>query len=409
MFVEGPGMNLKKKISFLVSLFVFSLPLFSQSAALILEYINMSDVHSMEKTINQIRNKLSEELERQNLEYLDESYVSSTLRADGITPEQYLFQNIALKLGLTAEVPVVITVSVQEKGTLLEISVTAWDVAGARKITTERSISKSEVTRYIMINSSITQVVSELSGDYGLDIVQEDPKVHKITFISNQEDMEIYLPDGELLGHITHSVLNVTDREYELGTKLLITKKLKGFRTGEQYIFLDKEKSAVPLSDLKKAQTMALEMNWTYTQLMGIGSGFRYYLIPDWMYISFDSYFYLQRDFSTPDGNDLLHSDMRLLAGLYLGFGPESIFRINVSIGVGVILTMPLHKSANYTDFYLNPINISFELNFDDWAFYLRPELRIAMGIGENNLLGGGILHSDYYIPPITIGVLRKW
>jgi hypothetical protein len=160
---------------------------------------------------------------------------------------------------------------------------------------------------------------------------------------------------------------------------------------------------------MNKAQTIALETNWTYTQLLGAGTGFRFYPIPDWMFVSFDSYFYLQRDFTTPSGNDILHSDMRLLAGVYLGFGPEKLFRINVSIGAGMILSMPVNQSENYTDFYLNPINIAFELNFDDWSFYIRPELRISMGIGEKNLLNGGIIHSDYYVPPITLGVLRKW
>jgi hypothetical protein len=400
---------LKRTLFFLIYITLISISLFSQSAVLVLNYFEISDEKLKTETKNQIKQKLTEELDRQNLEYWDDSYVASAIRNKNLTGRQLIDPVTVLELGKIAEVPLVITVEVLDKDTFLETIIMAWDVEGQREITSDRKVSRSSVTTYIMINNSINTVVEKLTGEYGIPAIKPEPKVRKITFISNQEGLEIYMPDGELLGEITLSVLNITDREFEIGTKLLVTKKLKGFRTAEQYIFLDKEKSAVPLSDLKKAQTIALETNWTYTQLLGAGTGFRFYPIPDWMFVSFDSYFYLQRDFTTPSGNDILHSDMRLLAGVYLGFGPEKLFRINVSIGAGMILSMPVNQSENYTDFYLNPINIAFELNFDDWSFYIRPELRISMGIGEKNLLNGGIIHSDYYVPPITLGVLRKW
>ncbi len=399
---------MKKNLLLIVYLSVFSISLFSQSAALVLNYFEIADEVLLLETTEQIKQQLIAELDRQNLDYWDESYVASAMRNKNISGRALIEQATALEMGKIAEVPIVITVEVLDKETFLEFIITAWDVDGQKEIVSDRKVSRSSITRYIMINASIDYVADQLTGEYGIAAIQRDPKVRKITFISNQEGLEIYMPDGEFLGEITHSVLNVTDREFEIGTKLLISKKLKGYRDAEQYIFLDKEKSAVPLSDLNKAQILALETNWTYMQLMGIGSGLRYYPIADWMYVSFDSYFYLQKDFTTEYGNDILHSDMRLLAGLYLGFGPESLFRISASIGAGVILTFPVNQSTNYTDFYINLLNISFELNFDDWAFYLRPELRIAMGIGEKNLLNGGIIHS-YYIPPITLGVLRKW
>jgi sporulation protein YlmC with PRC-barrel domain len=407
--VEGRSRTLKKTLFVLLYIGIFSLSLFSQSAALVLNYFDISDETLRQETEEQIKKQLIDELERQNLEYWDDSYVASAIRSKELSGSQLITQAAALELGKIAEVPVVITVEALDQETFLEFIITTWDVEGQRLISTDRKVSRSSVTRYIMINASINSVVEKLSGEYGIAAIQEDPKVRKITFISNQEGLEIYMPDGEMLGEITHSILNITDREYEIGTKILITKKLKGYRDAEQYIFLDKEKSAVPLSDLKKAQTLALEFNWTYTQMMGLGSGFRYYPIADWMYVSFDSYFYLQRDFSTPMGNDITHSDMRLLAGLYLGFGPESIFRVNVSLGAGLIISYPLSRSDTYVDFYINPVNIALELNFEDWSFYLRPELKITLGIGDNNLHKGGIVLSDYNVPAITLGVLRKW
>jgi hypothetical protein len=402
-------MNLKKNLLTILYILIFSISLFSQSAALVLNYFDIADEKLKVETEEQLKKQLEEELDRQNLEYWDDSYVASAIRSKELTGRQLIDQATALELGQIAEVPVVITVEALERETFLEFIITAWDVEGQKEIANDRKVSRSSVTRYIMINASIDYIVDKLTGEYGIEIQAPDPKVRKITFISNQEGLEVYMPDGELLGEITHSVLNVTDREFEIGTKLLITKKLKGYRESEQYIFLNKEKSAVPLSDLKKAQTMALEFNWSYTQLMGVGSGFRYYPRADWMFVSFDSYFYLQRDFSTDFGTDITHSDMRLLAGLYLGFGPESIFRVNVSLGAGLIISYPIYRSDAYTDFYINPINIAMELNFEHWSFYLRPELKITLGIGDKNLHKGGIVLSDYNVPAITLGVLKKW
>jgi len=407
--VEAWSGTLKKTLFLLLYICIFSLSLFSQSAALVLNFFDIAEETLRLETEAQIRKQLTEELERQNLEYWDDTYVASAVRSKELSGSQLISQDTAIELGEIAEVPVVITVEAVDQETFLKFIITAWDVEGQRLIASDRKVSRSSVTRYIMINASINSVVGKLSGEYGIAAVQKDPKVEKITFISNQEGLEIYLPDGEFLGEITHSILNITDREYDLGTKLLITKKLKGYREAEQYIFLDKEKSAVPLSDLKKAQTLALEFNWTYTQLMGLGSGFRYYPIADWMFVSFDSYFYLQRDFSTPMGNDITHSDMRLLAGLYLGFGPESIFRVNLSLGAGLIISYPLSRPDTYIDFYINPVNVALELNFDHWSFYLRPELKITLGIGDKKLHDGGIVLSDYNVPAITLGVLRKW
>lgn len=400
---------MKKNLLLIVYIAFYSFSLFSQSAALILTYFEIADQSLLMETTEQIKKQLIAELDRQNLDYWDDTSVASAIRSKNLSGRALIEQETALDLGKIAQVPIVITVEVLDQETFLEFIITAWDVEGQKEIISDRKVSRSSITRYIMINTSIDYVADELTGEYGVAAFHRDPKVRKITFISNQEGMEIYMADGELLGEITHSILNVTDREFEIGTKLLITKKLNGYRVGEQYVFLDKEKSAVPLSDLKKAQILALETNWTYMQMMGIGSGLRYYPIADWMFVSFDSYFYLQKDFSTDYGNEILHSDMRLLAGLYLGFGPEKLFRISVSLGAGVILTLPVNQSTNYADFYINLLNVSFELNFDNWAFYLRPELKIALGLGENNLLEGGIIYSDYYIPPITLGVLRKW
>ena len=402
-------MNKKKIFLTAIYLLVISISIFSESAALILNYFEISDEEIKKETEDQIKQALEKELKRQNLEYRDESYVASALRELNISGKDIISEENALQLGQTAGVPVVVTIEAVDRENFLEFVVTAWDIEGQKKIASDRKVSRSSITTYIMINSSISSVASKLTGEYGIASITVEPKVRKITFISNQEGLQVYMADGEYLGEIVFSVLNVTDREFDIGTTLVITKKLKGYRDADQYVILDSEKSAVPLGDLKKAQTIALEFNWTYMQLMGLGAGIRYYAVPDWMYMGFDNYFYLQKDFSSAYGNETIHNDMRILAGVYIGLGPESIFRVSISVGAGLILSYPLDRSGVFTDFYINAVNLSLELNLENWSFYLRPELKIALGIGENHLHEGGIVLSEYNVPSITLGVLRKW
>ncbi|MBI9098370.1 MAG: hypothetical protein JEY91_07820 [Spirochaetaceae bacterium] len=395
-------MNIKKYLVIIFYFILFSLTVYSQSAVLVLDYFEIEDEKLRTEISDQIQKQLTEELERVNLEYRDDSFVASAIRDKGLGSRQLIEEVTALELGRAADVPVVITVSAIDKTTFLEFVITAWGIESEK-------VSRSSVTGYIMINSSIAQIVKKLTGEYGIDSIPQELKVRKITFISNQEGMEIYMPDGELLGEITFSILNVTDREFDIGTKLLITKKLKGYREADQYIYLGREKTAVPLSDLKEVKSLALEFNYTFPQLMGAGSGIRFYPVPDWMFLSFDSYFYLQKDFSSPYGNEMTHSDFRFLAGIYIGFGPESLFRVNVSTGLGIILSYPLDRGGVYTDFYINALNITLELNFDDWSYYLRPELRFGIELGDNNLFDGKLFLSEVNVPVITLGVLRKW
>jgi hypothetical protein len=369
----------------------------------------IADEAVRDETSNQIKKQLTKELKRQNLSYEDEFLVSSTIEEMKLAGPLLIEKDMVYKLGNQAGVPVVITVEALEKEKFLQFTIKAYDIAGEREIVVDQKVSRTPVTRYIMINDSITFVTGKLTGDYGVVTLVKEPKVRKITFFSEHEGMRVFLANGEYLGEIAHSILNVTDREFEIGSELVLIKKLNGYRDGEEVILLEKDKLSVSLSDLVKTQVMALQLNWTYTQLLGVGAGLRYYPVADWMFLSFDNYVYIGKDFTTSNGSETFHNDFRILVGTYLWLGPDSPFRFNLSLGGGVIFTYPFDREGIFYDYYLNMLNISLELNYQDWSFYIRPELKISMGLGDNSLLDGGPILTANYIPPITVGVLKKW
>ena len=192
-------MKNKKYLLTFIYILSFSMVIFSQAAALVLTHFDITDEELMKETQEQVTEQMQKELSRQNLEYWDDSYVASAIRNRELTSFDLMKQNVAIRLGKEAEVPVVITVQAYEKENFLEITISAWDVTGEQKIAEDRKVSRSSVTRFIMINSSISYVTDQLTGEYGIPSITEDPMVRKITFISNQEGLEVYMPDGEFL------------------------------------------------------------------------------------------------------------------------------------------------------------------------------------------------------------------
>jgi hypothetical protein len=149
------------------------------------------------------------------------------------------------------------------------------------------------------------------------------------------------------------------------------------------------------------------EFNWTFGQVLGIGVAQRYYLKPDVSYAAAELYTYAQTNFS--ESHPLFHHDLRLLYGGYLFTGPDDLFRLGWSTGVGVILTwFTIADQGLYGDWYLNLINASLELNFRRFLVYLRAEGKYTLGIGRN-LLGRNMQSVSGRPPPITTGFMWKW
>ncbi len=226
----------------------------------------------------------------------------------------------------------------------------------------------------------------------------------RIAFTSMQDGIEVVLAGDKSAGVTEGGELVVPMEGMKAGTPLFILKRKDGFHASWQAV---RAAPQVTLSPLAKKTTLAAEAIWTYGQILGVGGAFRYYPIPDWLFIAASAYPSVQSPF-TPGSVLVLHSDIGIQAGLYLIFAPESPFRLGFSTGAGAIFTNVLTPAIPAsTDFYLNPLNLWVEWNLPGVSFFLREEIKYALG-GSDSLLGMGII-SIRSIPPITLGALFKW
>jgi hypothetical protein len=315
----------------------------------------------------------------------------------------------ALKVAaaVRADMAVVSFFSVEDN--LMALYIKCYDVEQKVLIT---GLFKS-VRVNLSIYNALAEVVAELVPKIrllGPPPVSESPVVEEIALLSKDEGMDIYLGDEGFVGKITDGKLLLPPIPFAIGTKISIEKKKEGYHPGEESVKLKKPEMVVSLDPLRKQTRTATELNWTLGQLLGFGLAQRFYLKPDLTYLSAEHYFYVQHNFS--GGKPVFHHDIRALFGGYLFSGPHQLVRINISAGMGMIVTyFSIGDQPMYADFYWDIVNTSFELNFQKYILYLRSEVKYALGLGPMNLLGRNwiSLFGDDIPVVITLGLARKW
>lgn len=227
-----------------------------------------------------------------------------------------------------------------------------------------------------------------------------------LTFTGPQEGMEILLSDGRSAGKIDSGKLVFPAAGIKAGEPLLVEKRLAGYHTAWQRV---RAAPVVSLSPLARSSLLSIEADWTFGQLIGAGGAVRLYFVPDFSFASFSLYPYGQAPASAW-GNWLYHLDTEASLGTYLFFAPDSLVRFGASTGIGLIYSLlPRTDPSSYFDAYLNIISIWGELNLGRVSIFLRPEMKMALGMFSPNLLGTSVLMPGGVFAPVTLGAIYKW
>jgi hypothetical protein len=260
---------------------------------------------------------------------------------------------------------------------------------------------------YNSLHAEISGMLTDLGN--GLDpspsIASTVPRLlTEMVFMSSQEGMEVVIAGDVIAGFIEEGALVFEIPAVSAGTPFIVEKRMEGFHTQRQTVSAAAE---IPLAPLVKSNRFAAEADWTMGQLIGLGGTFRYYILPDSIFLSNSHYIYFQAPY-TPGATGVLHYDVGLQAGAYIIWGPESPFRLGVSLGLGTVFSFFFVPGlAPATDLYLNLLNVTAEWNMPGISLFIRPEWKYTLGIG-NNLLGLDSMHWEVF-PPITMGAVFKW
>jgi hypothetical protein len=230
---------------------------------------------------------------------------------------------------------------------------------------------------------------------------QEKGKRIKLTFQSNDENAQIFFAD-HLIGEIKEGSFEIPAKA---SSKLVIEVKKENFHAVVKTVDLGEEDMTIKLDPLVRENQFALDGEYACFQFFGVGGGFRWYPVSDWLYLRASEYFFLQ--LGGPSTSPVIHNDINVSVSLYLIFGPESLFRLGFLTGAGVILTNFTAPNLPFsTDYYWDCLGMFMELNFGEWSYFLKETGRYFLGFGDN-LLGTG--WNRPWPVNLSVGVVKKW
>ena len=225
---------------------------------------------------------------------------------------------------------------------------------------------------------------------------EESPPIAEIrvTLRSQDEGAEIYVGQGQRAGRIQAGTLAIDARA---GAMLSVEKRKSGYHADREDFQLGNQPVEIPLRPLRRITRFGLELCYTSSQFLGLGAGFRWYLIPDYLMIRADEYTYFS-------AGSAFHQDVRVAIGSYLFTPPHWRVRLALAGGLGVILSV--FEGSAYGDWYWEVADLWLDVNWNRWALFFRAEAKYALGAG-GGLLERGLLSG--YGPQYTLGWLWKW
>jgi hypothetical protein len=294
---------------------------------------------------------------------------------------------------------------VEARQVVLEIK--CYDVQAAAFVTGVLRTGRLNLSMYNLIDGAVKELLPQIRLIGQAPALPAPAQAEQITLISPDEGAEILLAGSQPVGAIEEGSLVLPPIPFPLGSAITVEKRKPGYHPSRESLLIQEPVQSFKLRPLRRQARWATELNWTFGQVLGFGLAQRYYLKPDITFIAAEHYFYLQHNFA--GGLPVFHHDLRALFGVYVFTGPDSVLRLGMSTGVGFILTyFAIPDQGAFTDFYLNLVNVSLELNFPRFLVHLRSEGRYALGIGKD-LLGRGWLNVANGPPPISLGVVWKW
>lgn len=230
----------------------------------------------------------------------------------------------------------------------------------------------------------------------------------RITLLSHDEGAQVCLEPDQRLGTIQNGQLVV---ELPANTQLAIETTKPGYHANREYFEVDDQPAEIRIAPLLKQTRIGFELFYTSSQFLGIGAGFRLYVIPDSIMFKADDYVYFSLSSEGDDSTPAFHNDFRVQFGSYLLSPPGRRVRFGVSTGAGVIVSVlgkadkPAGTSAYY-DFYWDLVDLWLDYNWRKTAVFFKVETKYALGLGRC------LLERDFvaqYGPQFTVGWLLKF
>jgi hypothetical protein len=226
---------------------------------------------------------------------------------------------------------------------------------------------------------------------------------------------------------------------FPAGTTITITKTKEGYYPGTEKVTLKEGINEIKLRHMDKIYHHEVSAYWfpqylNYRHIpsgLGLGAGYRYYFVPDYVFIGTDMKYYV-RDKEGPDLvkdpflypypyntnfnvlnfiSHLQHEnvpcfDISFNAGTYLFSSYKTFVRFGLSLGGGML--MMSGPGDNHLDVYADG-GVFMDFNIRPWSLFVQGDYRIALAWGDAKYYQFMSWIDEDELLPVTIGVRKKW
>jgi len=298
-----------------------------------------------------------------------------------------------------------------EGGKRLYVQIIVYDVRTGKIVASLMNSGYASLAGFDFL-AEVVEAVSPSIQEYLKVFNRTEPTTYEavegIVFRSKDEGMQVRYESGQDIGSVSDGILKAPYVPFVVGTTIKVSmEKADHYPDSRNYI-LTEGMNEFELPPLEKKFRNELSLYWCYGQSVGAGLGYRYYPIPDYIFLSADNYFYIQYDFMDYS-EPVYHDDASFSVGAYLFSSHLTPIRFGASVGCGVIVTSFTQSNMpTYTDYYLNFATLFLDLNLRPWTLYAQGALKYSLGIG-NNILGQQYLILPKFGPFVSVGVRKKW
>jgi len=240
-----------------------------------------------------------------------------------------------------------------------------------------------------------------------------NPIQYRFRLASGDEGAQVSFGTGDgsrPAGSIEDGMLVAPFVAFREGDPVVITVAKEGFWPRTTVFTTAGTDDPIKLPVLMPRTAQSLSAGLTAARLLGASADYRYYLMPDSLFIRGGDSLWLQYAF-TVGSIPVMHDELRLGFGAYLFTPPYARFRFAAGTGLSGIATLLLPASMTdrfYFDLSLDAVWLSFEWHMPRWALFLEQRVSYSFGL-DSGLLSRGWLKSDDGLMGLTAGVMLKW
>ncbi|MGI9256784.1 MAG: hypothetical protein ACR2PY_07615 [Salinispira sp.] len=278
--------------------------------------------------------------------------------------------------------------------------------------------ARTGATFFTTINDAVL-VLGESVREYLSNRYEYSPflsRVNEISITGEQEGVQVFFA-GQDVGTISEGDILVPYTPFRVNDTVVMELRKEGYHSRSFDVIMDEKNVHIDLEKLWSQKRFALQSYWTLGLAQGIGFGLKMYLVPDetFAYLGMHLHDAAYSSAYKPSGSGYtssnVNTDFSFYIGQYVFFPPESLLRLSIGVGLGVVktsLSENLSSIKDFNDVYVSLGNPTLELNLDLFQIFARGELKYALGIG-NQLLGRNWIFTPIGIPPISFGVQVQW